>query len=148
MSRFAETDKDVENVEAWATIIADLLCHAPPDRRAAILALATTNEETEAQERGASGRLRYITFSDDWMNSPGVRHRNAIARIKSLLVQVFVRDIANNHSKQDAANILFTEHPHGRGSRMRTCRAGNEYGCKPKEPQPGWGRILRIRTSF
>jgi hypothetical protein len=80
MSRFAETDKHVENVEAWAEIIADFLYHASPDRRAAILALAITNEETKAQERGASGRLKCITFSDDWMNSPGVRHRNYLSK--------------------------------------------------------------------
>jgi hypothetical protein len=52
------------------------------------------------------------------MNKPGQRHWNAIMRIKSLLVQVFVRDIANNHTPQDAASILFAKHPHGTGSRL------------------------------
>jgi hypothetical protein len=118
-SKFAETDKDVENIEAWAEIVADLLCHVPPDRRADVLELAAKNEEAEAQERReASGGLVFHTFSDDWMNKSGQRHWNAIMRIKSLLVQVFVRDIANNHSPQDAASILFTEHPHGFGSRQ------------------------------
>jgi hypothetical protein len=116
--KFAETDKDIENVEAWAEIIADLLHHAPPDKRAEILALATKNEETKAQEREVNGGITFVTFSDDWISKPRQRHWNAITRIKSLLVQVFVRDIANNHSPQDAADILFTEHPHGHGSRQ------------------------------
>jgi hypothetical protein len=48
--------------------------------------------------------------------APGIRHWNVIMRLKSLLVQVFVRDITNNHSKADAAAILFVEHRHGTGS--------------------------------
>ena len=115
---FAETDKDIENVEAWAEVVADLLHHVSPDRRADVLELATKNEEAEAQERKANGGLKIHTFSDDWMNEPGQRHWNAIMRIKSLLVQVFVRNIANNHNPQDAASILFAEHPHGTGSRL------------------------------
>jgi hypothetical protein len=48
--------------------------------------------------------------------SPGWRHWNAIMRLKSLVVQVFVRDIANDYSAADAAKILFAEHRHGHGS--------------------------------
>jgi hypothetical protein len=120
MKIFTETDKDIENVEAWAEVVADLLYHVPPDKRPAVLELATKNEQAEALEREANGGFTLIPFSNsnDWMNEPGMRHCNAIMRIKSLLVQVFVRDIANNHSSQDAASILFAEHPHGTGSRL------------------------------
>jgi hypothetical protein len=114
----SETDRDIENVEAWAEIIGDVLYHVPPDKRVDVLELATKNEEAEAQERKANGGFKLMAFSNDWMNKPGIRHGNAITRIKSLLVQVFVRDIANNHSPQDAASILFAEHPHGTGSRL------------------------------
>jgi len=37
-------------------------------------------------------------------------------RLKSLLVQVFVRDITNNNSEKDAAAILFADHRYGTGS--------------------------------
>src|SRR5262249_17273067 len=113
-----ETDHDIENVEAWAEIIGDLLHHVPPDKRTDVLALASKNEEIEAQEREANGGLRWLTLSDEWKNKPRHRHWNAITRLKSLLVQIFVRDITNNHSSQDARDILFVEHPHGTGSRF------------------------------
>jgi hypothetical protein len=29
-----KTNRDIENVEAWAEIIADILHHVPPDKRA------------------------------------------------------------------------------------------------------------------
>ena len=89
----SETDRDIENVEAWAEVVADLLYHVPPDKRVDVLVLATKNEQAEALEREAKG----------WDNVGSVRwtnhgHLDAITRIKSLLVQVFVRNIANNHS--------------------------------------------------
>jgi hypothetical protein len=115
---FSETDEDNKNVEAWAEVVADLLRHVPPDKRDEVLALATKNEEVKAQEREeANGGLALSMFSDDWMNEPGQRHCNAIMRLKSLLVQVFVRDIKTNYSPQDATKILFAKHPHGYGSR-------------------------------
>ena len=117
----SKTDKDIENVEAWAEVVADLLYHVPPNKRPDVLELATKNEQAEALEREATGGFTLMVFSDvsdDLMNEPGIRHGNAITRLKSLLIQVFVRDITNNHSAQDAAQILFAEHPHGTGSRL------------------------------
>jgi hypothetical protein len=37
-------------------------------------------------------------------------------RLKSLPIQVFVRDITSDYSPEDAAAILFTYHRHGAGS--------------------------------
>jgi hypothetical protein len=37
---YSEVHRDVENVEAWAEVIEDLLCLVPVDRRAVVLALA------------------------------------------------------------------------------------------------------------
>jgi hypothetical protein len=116
--RFAENEKDVGNVEAWAEIIGDLLHHVPLDKRREVLALAIKNEQAAAEEREANGGFKFMTFSDDWMNTPGQRQWNVIMRLKSLLVQVFVRNITNNHSPQEAASILFAQHPHGTGSRV------------------------------
>jgi len=111
-----ETDRDIENLEAWAEIIRNVLWHVPPDRRGQVLSLTTEREEAERQEREESPGLKFMTLNEDWANTPGARHRNAIMRLKSLLVQVFVRDIANNHSQQEAADILFVQHRHGTGS--------------------------------
>jgi hypothetical protein len=113
-----ETDRDIGNAEAWAEVVGDVLLHVPPDRRAAVLALATRNEEAERLEREANGGFRIVAFSPDLMKEPGMRYCNVITRLKSLLIQVFVRDIANNHSAQDTASILFAKHPHGTGSRL------------------------------
>jgi hypothetical protein len=117
---FAETDKDIENVEAWAEVVADLLHHVPPDKRADVLELATKNEQAEALEREVNGEIMFgITFVNfGRLDEPGQRHWNAIERLKSLLVQIFVRDITNNNSRQDAARILFVHHRHGTGSRL------------------------------
>ena len=113
-----ETERDIGNVEAWAEIIGDLLFHVPADNRAEVLALAMANEEHERKEREAHGGWKFHTLSDDFMKEPAQRHWNAITRLKSLVIQVFVRDVANNHSPKDAASILFTEHPYGTGSRL------------------------------
>jgi hypothetical protein len=115
MSRKSETDEDVSNVEAWAEVIEDLLYLVPGDLRAEVLALAVKNEETARKERETSGRFKLVPFAD-LAQSPGLQHWDVIMRLKSLLVQVFVRNITNNHSKKDAADILFVEHRHGTGS--------------------------------
>jgi hypothetical protein len=112
-----ETDRDIENVEAWAEVIADVLYRVPADKRAEVLALATKNEEADRREREANGdgRLRYIDMSK-WGTMPPPTRNDAITRLQSLIVQVFVRDIANNHSPKHARDILFVGHPHGTGS--------------------------------
>jgi len=51
------------------------------------------------------------------LNAPGLRQWNVVMRLKSLLVQIFVRNVRNNHSPEDALAILFAEHPYGTGSR-------------------------------
>jgi hypothetical protein len=117
--RQSEDRDDIENVEAWAEVIKSVLYLVPIDRRATVLALAVKNEEAECKEREASGRFRIRSFeelTEGFKNSPAFRHGNAIMRLKSLLVQVFVRAITNNHSAEDAAQILFASHPYGNGS--------------------------------
>src|SRR5262249_18161540 len=117
-ARCFEDRKDVENVEAWAEVIADLLRLVPIDQRSTVLALATKNEEAECKPRAATGGLRCFSYAElvALKDSPGRRHWNAIMRLKSLVVQVFVRSVTNNHSPKDAAHILFATHAYGRGS--------------------------------
>jgi hypothetical protein len=118
MSRKSETDEDISNVEAWAEVIEDLLHSVPPQLRTEVLALVATKEEADRKEREKHNGLKFITWEDleALGTSPAARHWNAIMRLKSLVVQVFVRDITNDHSKKDAADILFVEHRHGTGS--------------------------------
>jgi hypothetical protein len=113
MTKQSEHRKDVENVEAWAEILKEVLYCVPIELRAQMLALATKNEEAE-REVG----IRLIPFPELGVDNrrPGHRHWHAIMRLKSLVVQVFVRSIANKHSRKDATQILFAPHPYGSGS--------------------------------
>jgi hypothetical protein len=110
------TDKDMANNAAWAELITDVLHLLPPSQRAEILALATQKEEAAKVKREASGWIDWDIVDFTEHKSLGVRHRTALARLKSLVVQVFVRDIANGHSRPDAAKILFAPQRHGTGS--------------------------------
>jgi hypothetical protein len=113
----AETDSDVGNVEAWAAIIEDMLFLMPDDRRMQVLQLALQKEAAAVKEREQHGlRFRPHAFNDDWKKSPGIKHWHTIMRLKSLIIQVFARNITNEHSREEAARILFATHPHGDGS--------------------------------
>jgi hypothetical protein len=112
----AETQHDIENVEAWAVVIGDMLHLVPLEHRAAVLALATANEDAERKKREANGGLLTPVAAFD-PSKPGLRHWNAVMRLKSLLIQVFTRDITNNYNARDAAQILFAPHRYGTGSR-------------------------------
>jgi hypothetical protein len=118
--RRSESGKDIENVEAWAEVIKRLLDLVPAERRNKVLALVVENHEAEHKKLEAAtdslGLVSYNAADVDWMASPGTRHSHAIARLTSLVIQVFTREITNNHSPEDAAKILFAAHPHGYGS--------------------------------
>lgn len=111
-----ETAEDIDNVEAWVEIVEDMLWLAPADRRADILELAFAKEKASRNERAKHDGFIVYSFNDLDMNTPGVRHWNAIMRLKSLVVQVFIRNITNEHSPEDAAAILFADHRYGTGS--------------------------------
>jgi hypothetical protein len=112
----SETDKDMANVEAWAEVVSDMLSLMEPEQRLSVLHLATEREEKEADEREkAAPGLVFITF-DEASLQQCCKHWNVKMRLRSLIVQVFVRRIRNNHSPKDAAKILFARHRHGNGS--------------------------------
>ena len=50
-------------------------------------------------------------------------------RLKSLLVQVLVRDITSDHSPEDARAILFVQHHYGTGSGCL-----RDYLPRPRRP--------------
>ena len=104
----SEDERDVENVEAWADVFRNLLHLIPLDRRAEVLALVTKNDEAERAQR-----FRFV----DLAKLKPLRNFNATMRLRSLVIQVLVRCVTNNHSKEDAAALLFVEHRYGYGSR-------------------------------
>ena len=113
-----ETEEDVQNVEAWAEIIKDISYLIPIDQRLDVLMLALKNEEVQKAERDArGGKLFFMTAKElSKIDTPGLRHWHTIIRFQSLVVQVLMRRIANNHSAADAKKILFVQHRYGRGS--------------------------------
>ncbi len=103
------TLKDTGNVEAWSEVIAALLCLAPPDKRLEVLRLAAKHEAVAAPHR-------LILDGGDCREDPGLRWHGCIQRLKSLAVQVFVRDIASSTSAAEAERILFSRQLCGHGS--------------------------------
>jgi len=110
-----ETKSDIENAAAWAEVIEDLLFSVPQEIRADVLTLAVRKEEAECAKRAKSGGLRIIS-SSDFANSGSFDNWHEVFRLKSLIVQVFVRDVANSHSASDAEKLLFSPHRFGTGS--------------------------------
>jgi hypothetical protein len=107
----SERAEDMTNVEAWAGVFDDILRIVPEEIRADVVALAGRNEEAERK------RPKLFTAAElKNMALPGAGHQDAIARLESLIVQVLVRHITNDHSPEEAAKILFADHPYGDGS--------------------------------
>jgi hypothetical protein len=91
-------------VEVAAKVISDLLNLIPREKRTEALSKAL---EKEAQE------------TPQWINAADIkppRHWHASMRLKARVVCMFVRSIKNNHSPEDAAEILFRHQPNVPGS--------------------------------
>lgn len=100
-------------VNIAADAIEDVLRLVEPGIRMDVLK-ALVDRETKAAAERADGELRSMELCD-WTPDDEGRFR-AEMTFKSLVVQTFVREITNNHSNEDAARILFREHPDGNGS--------------------------------
>jgi hypothetical protein len=110
--------EDAETVVA-VEVIKRLLALISSEKQLDVLALLKANVEAEQEEIKKNGGyvLHWLDLSDEsWKNSPYHRYRGRIMRFKSLVLQVFARDIINNHSPENAARILFAEHRNGHGS--------------------------------
>jgi hypothetical protein len=111
--------EDDSEIGAAAAVIEDLLFLLPPSKPAAALAIATKAEDVARQEREKRGdRLIWVSAADldKWTDSPECRYWNRIMRLKAKMIYVFVRDIRNNHSKEDTARLLFQQHRNSPGS--------------------------------
>jgi hypothetical protein len=82
---------------------------APLDVRRDALRRALSKAE-DAERDG----LRLVSFSK--IRECDLRRGPVVMRLKALLVQVFARSIANNHSPEDAAELLFAPQQFGTGS--------------------------------
>lgn len=110
-------DEDKEVMVA-GKVIEDLLFLVAPSKRIEVLKRAVANEEAASCKRYESGGLEVWTIADlpETRACPGWRYWNSIMRFKSLVIQVFLRNITNNNSREDAAKILFMGHRNGTGS--------------------------------
>ena len=121
MTKFAETDRDVANVEAWVDVIEEMLWCVPYITQEDIFRRVLVNVETERREEEERG-TPYKDFTAEELreNVPlqTDQHRGAVARLTGLVVQILVRSLQNYHGPQTTAGVLFVEHPHGKGSRQ------------------------------
>jgi hypothetical protein len=110
------TEKDIKNISAWAEIVIDMLWLVPRELHEDVLKLAI--ERAADQKRADENGLISWTPADtkNWLQSPGIKSYGAIMRLKALLIQVFVRNITNSHSAEDAAKLLFARQRYGTGS--------------------------------
>jgi hypothetical protein len=110
------TDEDINDVEAWAGLIEDMLWRVPAELRENVLNLATERARGTEERAAKNGRLWQSPADlEDWLKSPAVRSRGAKMRLKALLIQIFARDITNNHHPDDAAKLLFAHQRFGTG---------------------------------
>jgi hypothetical protein len=113
--QMSETDKDMANVEAWAEVVADMLYLMPPEHRLSTLRLALEKEQAATAERTKNGGFVVRKFSLENLK-PALKHWNTKMRLRSLVIQAFVRQITNNNSPEHASELLFSHHRYGMGS--------------------------------
>jgi hypothetical protein len=103
-------------VTVWAEIVDEILEIAPGSIRQEIVAAINRRNEEHLAEQKKYGAFRVMSAAElmeGWEEAKRYWHAKMEAR--SLITQIFVRRIANNHSKDAAAAVLFREHRHGQG---------------------------------
>lgn len=104
--------EDIQSYSAWAEVIIDLMYIVPQEARAMAISIASSRmEERRKKIEANNGLFKLSDYPDD-----GYLTYHAEMRLKSLVVQVFTRDITNNNSPEDARDILFAHHRNGTGS--------------------------------
>ena len=105
---------DSEKVIVWREAIQKALHCVPYELRDKVLKQLVDKRTAEA--RGP--RFKVMSFSELMAPTDSDGLWNPIARATSVIVQVIVRSITNNHSPERAAAILFREHrePDWRGN--------------------------------
>jgi hypothetical protein len=103
---------DTEKLIVWREAIQKALYCVPFEDREEVL-----RQLTAKHAAGLAGpRFKVISFQD--LTAPRETDGlwNPIIKVSSLIVQVLVRSITNNHSPERASAILFREHRDGTGS--------------------------------
>lgn len=103
---------DAEKLIVWREAIQKALVCVPFEDREEVLRQLTAKHAADM----AGPRFKVISFQDLIAPSETDGLWNPIIRASSLIVQVLVRTITNNHSPDRAAAILFREHREGTGS--------------------------------
>jgi hypothetical protein len=99
----------VMTVTASPRLRGEVAC-LPPAVRLEVLHRLTASEI----ERCENDHIRLISLAD--FDLATLQNWHAVKEAASLIVQVLVRSITNNHSPNDAAKVLFREHRRGTGS--------------------------------
>jgi hypothetical protein len=103
---------DAEKLIVWREAIQKALYCVPFEHRAEVLKQLTAKHADDL----AGPRFKVISFQELTAPSETDGLWNPIIRASSLIVQVLVRSIRNNHSPERASAILFREHREGTGS--------------------------------
>jgi hypothetical protein len=111
----SETAKDMANVEASAEVVDDMLCLMPAEHRLPTLRLALEKEQAAATERANNGGLVFLKFGAESLRQC-MKHWHTKMRLRSLVVQTFVRRVRTNNSPKHASELLFSHHCYGHGS--------------------------------
>jgi hypothetical protein len=106
------TKDDIENTQAWVELVGDMLWLARC-KPVVVLEKALEAARKKGDDDSHLG-VRIMSVAD--LRDKSFGEWNARKRLKALVVQVFVRDIANNHSREEAADLLFGAQRYGTGS--------------------------------
>jgi hypothetical protein len=110
-------DEKRKAIVIWREAMEEALFCVPPSIRGEVLAELSEKEKERAAQRAAHGPFVVLTMADLAKPCDHDGLFNHIAEATSLIVQVLVRSITNEHSAEDAAKILFREHRRGTGGR-------------------------------
>jgi hypothetical protein len=100
---------DERMIAVWFKAMQNVLFCAPPAVRLELLNRLTAREIERTEKP-----IRLISLAD--FDPAMFENRHAEKEAASVIIQVLVRSITNNHSPDDAAKVLFREHRRGTGS--------------------------------
>jgi hypothetical protein len=104
---------DERTIAVWFKAMENVLFCLPPAVRLEVLHRLTASEIERIQCR-KNEIIQLISLAD--FDLATFENWRAVKEAASLIIQVLVRSITNNHSPNDAAKVLFREHRRGTGS--------------------------------
>lgn len=115
--QYVETPEDMTNAQAWAELLEDAMHVIPEEIRTEVLKRTLAMWEKRVAKYAEAGTCRWMTATQ-LLEDVDTTHSQTSLRLKGLMIQVLARDVTIGNSAKDAAKILFSEHPCGRGSRL------------------------------